>query len=105
MPKFFSKATDHKVVKGTDSLFNNITSYDDWDEPDYGFRQRLKEERDNAEATIESAIFQDKFLSEEGRALVTIALSHSVQFIDSLIRFMDQTYNQLTRSKYSKQKA
>ena len=105
LPKIFCKATDHKVVKGTDSLFNNIPTFDHWDEPDYGFRQRLKEERDNTEATVESAIFEGRSLSDEGRALVTIALSHSVQFIDSFIRFIDQTYNQLVRSKYSKQKA
>ena len=105
MPKFFCKKKEHKVAKGGDSFFDNVTSFDDWDEPNYGFRQRLKDEVDSAESTIESTMNEDSELSDTGRALVTIALSTTVQLVDLLIRYIDQTYNQLIRSKYSKQKA
>ena len=44
-------------------------------------------------------------LTNTGRALVTVALSTTVQFAKALFQCIDTTYNQLTRSKYSKTKA
>ena len=37
LPKFYCKSKDYKVVRGSESLFNSIQNYDDWDEPSYGF--------------------------------------------------------------------
>lgn len=65
-------------MKGVDSLFDNISSVDDWDYPNYRFRQRLKDEVDNAERTIESTMNEKSALLNVGRALVTITLSTTV---------------------------
>lgn len=105
LPKFFCKSKDHKVIRGTDSLFDNIKSYADWDLPNYGFRERLTDEIGNAEIAIENAIREDASLSAIGRSLLRNALSSSVQALDLIIRYIDQTYRELIRSKYTVEKA
>ena len=105
LPKFFCKSKDHKVVRGTESLFDNIKSYADWDLPNYGFRERLTEEIANAEIAIENAIREDPKVSDVGRSVLRNALSASVQGLDMIIRYIDQTYRELIRSKYTVEKA
>ena len=70
LPKFFCESKDHKVVRGTDSLFENIKSHACWDLPNCGFRERLIEEIGNAEIAIENAINEDRSLSNDGLSLL-----------------------------------
>jgi len=105
LPKFFCKTKDHKVAKVDDSMFDNIKSFTEWDDPNYGYRTRLNEEVDNAEKTIENAIKGDRKLSDQGKAICINALSISCSFIELLIRYIDSTYRELRRSKYTEKRA
>ena len=74
-PKFFCKSKDYLVVRGTESLFNNIKSYIDWNLLNYGFRERLTEEIVNAEITIENDIREDWSVTDVDRSVLRNALS------------------------------
>ena len=104
-PKFFCKAREHQVAKSNESLFNNILTFEDWVEPSFGHRHCFEDDLDNAELTIESAIYEDRTLTNARRALVTVALLTTVQFAKALVQHVDTIYNQLTYSKHSKIKA
>ena len=78
LPKYFCKSRDYRVTKVNESLFDNISSFDDWDDPNSGYRKRFEDKLDSTELTVESAIYEDTSLSDAGRALVTIALSNTV---------------------------
>ena len=79
--------------------------FKDWVESSFGHRYRFEDELDNAELTIESAIYKDRTLTNAGWALVAVALSTTVQFAKALVQHIDITHNQLTRSKCSITKA
>jgi len=105
LPKFFCKTKDHKVTKLDDSMLDNIKTFDDWDNPNYGYRQRLAEELNNAERNIENAIDNELSLSEQGRAITTTALKTTCGFVNELVRYIDSTFKELRRSKYTEKRA
>ena len=105
LPRFFCKQKDHKVTKVDESLFDQISSFDEWDAPNYGFRQRLNSEAYYAKVSIENAVREDKSLLHMGRSLALNALYFTTSFLDSLVRCIDNTYRELIRSKYTSKKA
>ena len=104
LPKFFWKSKNRKVVRGTESLFDRINTYDEWDELRFGFWYRLNEELCNTEITIESAITEYRTLVEAGRPLVSNAFPTVASFAGTMMRHIDQAWNQLVRSKCLKEK-
>ena len=78
-------------MRSSDSLFDNIKSYSDWDEPHYGFRDKLTQEILNTELAIENAIQEEKCLTDVGRSFLLNALSFSIQGVDALMRYVDNT--------------
>ena len=105
LPKFFYKAKDHKVIRGSDSLCDNIKTYSDWDEPNYGFRDKLTNEILNTELAIENAIREEKSLTDVGKSVLLNALSFSLQGVDVIVRYVDKTHRELIRSNYTPEKA
>lgn len=57
-----------------ESLADQISSFNEWDAPSYGFRQRLNSEAYYAKVSIENAVREDKSLSHIGRSLALNAL-------------------------------
>ena len=57
------------------------------------------------EIAIKNAISEDKTVTEVGRSILRNALSSSIQAIEMIIRYIDQTYRELIRSKYTPEKA
>ena len=88
-----------------ESLFDQISSFDEWDAPSYGFRQRLNSEAYCAKASIENAVREDKPLSHIGRLLALNALCFTISFLNSLVRCIDNAYRVLIRSKCTSKKA
>ena len=88
-----------------ESLFDQISSFDEWDAPSYGFRQRLNSEAYYAKVSIENAVREDKSLSHMGKSLALNALCFTTSFLDSLVRCIDNTCRELMRSKYTSKKA
>lgn len=58
----------------------------------------------SAERAIEQAITDDYELTDKGKALVVNTLAQSITFLDSLWRFLDATFQELTASRYSRKK-
>ena len=104
LPKFFYKAKDHKVVRGTDLLFDNIKNYSEWDEPNYGFRDKLTQELLNVEKAMEHAIKEDRSLTDLGKGMLLNALAFSCQGVGVVVRYIDKTYRELIQSNYTPEK-
>jgi len=104
LPRFFSQ--DSKVhVKKDESYFHGIKSWDEWDLPNDGFRDRLN---------VELHLFKNGHLETLDNELThlspfhnlcVLALTESVAWVDSLIKFVDDTYNEYSRSRYGHRKA
>ena len=85
-------------------MFDVIKTYSEWDERNYGYCQRLTEEANNVQITIDNAISGNLTLSDQGKAIVTTALHIMRTFIDLFIRYVDTTYKELRLSKHTEKK-
>ena len=65
----------------------------------------MQEETLVAQKATEATMLEDRALSETGRSLVLNCLISSVSFMDGLIHYVNTTYRELTRSRYSHKKA
>jgi hypothetical protein len=82
VPRFFSKATGHKVIRADESYFDAIPSFEEWDHPTTGFRTRLKDEliifRDGHQTNIDIAFERGSVVY----AIATMALVESIAWLE-----------------------
>ena len=105
LPKYLHKPSDHKVTRSTDSLFHNVKSHNKWNEPNYGFRDKLTQVLWTVETAIDNAIREDATLTDVGKSILLNALVYSSQGVDVIVRFIDKTYRELIGSNYTPAKA
>jgi hypothetical protein len=105
IPRFFSQASVHKVIKHDDSHFETIGSYEEWDAPVSGFRARLKEELVTFRAAHLSNI--DETLERDSimYAVANMALTESVAWLEGFIVFIDDYYRELSKARFGSKKA
>ena len=102
IPKYFvSTSSGYSIVRKDESYFSAIKSWDDWDLPNDGFRDRL----DKFLADFEEGFGRDLDSAMEPNSLfhtvATKALSNSVHWVRGLMKFMDDTYNEYHRAHYN----
>ena len=102
IPKYFvSSSSGYSIVRKDESYFSAIKTWDDWDLPNDGFRDRL----DKFLADFEEGFGRDLDAAIEPNSLfhtvATKALSNSVHWVRGLMKFMDDTYNEYFRAHYS----
>ena len=105
IPRFFKKASSHKVIKDDASFFDTVCSWDKWDAPGTGFRAQLKDELVTFRAArlenIDNALERDSI----GYAVAIMALTESVSWIEGFIVFIDDYHRDLTKAKFGVKKA
>jgi hypothetical protein len=105
VPRFFKKATTHKVIKDDASHFDTISTFDEWDSPGSGFRVQLKDELVTFRAAhlenIDNALERDSIAC----AVATMALTESVSWVEGFIVFLDDYHRDLTKAKFGTKKA
>jgi len=102
IPKYFmASSSGYSIVHKDSSYFSAIKSWDDWDLPNDGFRDRL----DKFLADFEEGFSRDLDSAIEPNSLfhtvASKALSNSVHWVRALMKFMDDTYNEYHRAHYS----
>lgn len=107
VPKFFSgNPKNIGIVKRDESYFLSIKSWDEWDTPRDGHRDKLKDmlshfafghQRD----VIDTQLIPNSLI----HTVATTALTTSVTWAKDLINFVDNTYNEYYRAGYSSKTA
>jgi hypothetical protein len=105
IPRFFSSASAHKVIKHDDSHFDNIASYEEWDTPVSGFRARLKEELVTCRAAHLGNIDETLERDSIGYAIATMALTEAIGWMEGFIVFLDDYYRDLSKARFGTKKA
>ena len=104
LPRFFSQ--DLKVhVKKDESYFHGIKSWDEWDLPNDGYRDRLNVELHLFKVGHKETLDHELEHLSPFHNLCVLALTESVAWVDSLIKFIDDTFNEYSRSRYGNKKA
>jgi len=106
IPKVFNgESRSVGIVREGESYFRNIKSWEDWNTPNDGYRDQLKREltvfdighKETLEAELEPlSIFHTSCCK---------TLTDSVGWGHKLIKFIDDTYREYSRAKYSSKKA
>jgi len=104
LPRFFTQ--DSKIhVKKDESYFHGIRSWDEWDMPNDGFRDRLNVELHMFKVGHQETLENELAHLSPFHNLCILALTESVAWVDSLVKFIDDTYNEYSRSRYGTKKA
>jgi len=104
LPRFFTQ--DSKMhVKKDESYFQGIKSWDEWDMPNDGFRDRLNIELHLFKVGHQETLDNELTHLSPFHNLCILALTESVAWVDSLVKFVDDTYNEYSRSRYGTKKA
>lgn len=56
IPQFFDRSKKHTVYQSSDSMFGEIKSYDLWNDPTFGFKEKWKTELESIRDAHISAI-------------------------------------------------
>jgi len=104
LPRFFTQ--DSKLhVRRDESYFHGIKSWDEWDLPNDGFRDRLNVELHLFKVGHQETLENELTHLSPFHNLCVLALTESVAWVDSLVKFIDDTYNEYSRSRYGTKKA
>lgn len=104
LPRFFSQDQKSNPRKD-ESYFPGIKSWDEWDLPHDGYRDRLKVELHMLKVGHQETLDNELTHLSPYHNLCVLALTESVAWVDALIRFLDETYNEYSRSRYGPKKA
>ena len=104
LPRIFTLDSKSPIRKD-ESYFPSIKNWDDWDLPNDGYRDRLNIElhlfKTGHQETLEAELVPlSPFYN-----LCILALTESVSWMEGLMKFLDDTYNEYSRSRYSPKKA
>ena len=104
IPRFFS--TDGSTyVRKDESYFSNIKSWDDWDRPNDGYRDRLLLELQLFKVGHMETLDVKLQPLTPYYNLCVLALTESVSWVEGLAKFVDDTYNEYSRCRYGSVKA
>jgi len=104
IPRFFSNESKH-YVKKDESYFSSIKAWDDWDLPHDGYRDRLNQELHLFKKGHQFLIDTDLPAMSPFHTLCNLALTESVAWVESLMKFLDDTYNEYSRSRFGSKRA
>jgi len=104
VPRFFSGEA-RTYTKKDESYFAAIKTWDDWDLPNDGFRDRLHFELQLFKSGHQETLDAELTPLSPFYNLCVLALTESVSWVDNLVKFIDDTYNEYSRSRYGPKKA
>ena len=105
LPRFFSSSTSHRVVKDSQSYFDQISDFDLWDQSGDGYKDKLKSELLEFQVSHTEYINDELLPGSKIHTLATLSLAASVTFTNALVNFISDTYREYTMSKFSSKKA
>jgi hypothetical protein len=101
IPKLLTNETGYSVVKMDESYFDQIRSYKEWEEPGTGFRERLKADLSAFKLAHKKLVDNNTIPSSPLQAVASLSRTYAVSWIEAFVFFIDDTYAELTRAKFS----
>ena len=104
-PRFLTASGAHHVLGNKASYFSYIKTYDNWEEPNNGFKLRLKTELEAFRAHHTETITNSLAPSHPLHNLALASLTESVNWVYGLLNYIDQTYSQYSTGKFGPEKS
>ena len=93
------------IVREGESYFKRIKTWEDWNTPNDGFRDQVKHELTVFEIGHQEVLDAELTSLSLYHTLCSKSLTDSVGWAYKLIKFIDDTYREYSRAKYSSKKA
>ena len=104
LPKLLSSGSA-KVIKDDASYLDKVSTWEDWDYPETGLRQILKDHLEDFAVAHQQLIDDNLDTGSSGYLLANLSVVHSVAIIEELIKYTDDFVKELTKAKFSFKKA
>lgn len=103
VPRVFSKDESSPHSQLDESFFDQIENYQAWDLVDHGHRDKILRELHQFELSHKAAVNNHPACSQNGPLynIATKSLTESIAWIKSFFLYIDNTYDELTRNKFS----
>jgi len=106
IPKVFcGESRSVGIVRDGDSYFKSIKSWDDWNTPNDGYRDQIKRELTVFEIGHKETLEAELEPLSVFHTLCSKSLTDSVGWGHKLIKFIDDTFREYSRARYSTKKA
>lgn len=103
VPKIFAKDESSPHSKHDESFFDQIPDYEAWDLTDYGHRDKILNQLHMFELAHKDAIHNYQAINKDSTLynVASKSLTDSIAWIKSFFLYIDNTYDELTRNKFS----
>jgi hypothetical protein len=101
VPKLLYDVTGYVVIKTDKSFFNQVKTCKEWDEPQTGFRDRLKVDCGTFKLGHKWLVTDNTTPSSPLQADASLSRTYALAWIAAFINFIDDTYDELTWVKFS----
>ena len=105
IPRFLSKSGAHNVIDNEASYFSLIPSFKHWNDPNSGYKYRLKKELEKFRRAHLATIKERIPLRSPLYNLATSSLTESISWTTGLINYIDHTYEEYSAGKFGTTKA
>jgi hypothetical protein len=101
MSQGVAEAAGYTVVKTDESFFDKVKTYREWEEPHTGYRDRLKNDLTSFDLAHKQLVVDNTDPGSALQGAASMPRTYSVSWIEAFIVFIDETYSELTRAKFS----
>ena len=105
IPRFLSKSGAHNVIDNEASYFSLIPTFKHWNDPNSGYKYRLKKELEKFRRAHLSTIRERIPMKSPLYNLATSSLTESISWTTGLINYIDHTYEEYSAGKFGTTKA
>ena len=105
MPRFFTSTGNHTVIDNHESYFSQIKTFKEWNNPNSGFKLRLKKELERFRRSHLSTIRETLSVRSPVYQLATSSLTESISWANGLINYIDLTYEEYAAGKFGTAKS
>ena len=105
VPRFFTSTGNHTVIDNHESYFSQIKTFKDWNNPNSGFKLRLKKELERFRRSHLSTIRETLSVRSPVYQLATSSLTESISWTNGLINYIDLTYEEYAAGKFGTAKS
>ena len=105
VPRFLSSSGMHMVIDNQQSYFSQIKTFKEWNNPNSGFKLRLKRELERFRRSHLSTIRESVSVRNPLYNLATSTLTESISWANGLINYIDLTYEEYSSGKFGAAKS
>ena len=105
VPRFLTSTGAHVVIDNQASYFSHIKTFKEWNDPNSGFKLRLKKELERFRRSHLSTIRERISVRSPLYQLATSTLMESIGWANGLINYVDITYEEYAAGKFGRSKA